>query len=253
MIVYLRNSVYVQDPTGSTQDPEYISLTDEDLTLIMRVALTKDFPQILSLDNLPNECLYPLMLQTKKELYSTLAMKEAPLFDIGADNNNYLKRSQRFDHYNTLISQVTKEYNDYLENGGAGGNTLTSYDVLLPDRYNTLRNFEKGVTPALFINVDDVTLNEVEISWKVKLSRFKNYKVYISTDKILDEYNVTNPIPESLNEVVTITNVHQLKCRLQGLESNTTYYVVVSATEMSGLTGYIQTMFTTLTPIVVEV
>lgn len=253
MVAYLRTSVSIQDPTGSVQDSAYLSMTDEDITLMMSVVLTRDYPEVQSLDYLPTEYIYPVILLSKKELYHTLAVKEAPLFDIGADNNNYLKRSQRFDHYMKLIAQVDKEYADYLENGGAGSNTLTSFDVLLPDRYATKRNYEKGVVPALSLYIGAVTGTSVEIHWRVNLSRFRDYKVYISKSPILDLLNVSKPLSSDAKEVVVIRNVHQTSCRIEGLSPDTGYYVVVSATEMSSLTGYAQESFKTLTPIVLNV
>ena len=253
MVSYLRMNVSIQDPTGAVQDSAYLSMTDEDIVLYMNIVLTRNYPGIPSLDYLPAEYIYPVVLLSKKELYYALAVKEAPLFDIGADNNNYLKRSQRFDHYMKLIAQVDIEYAEYLENGGAGANTLTSFDVLLPDRYATKRNYEKGAIPALSLYVGEVTNTSVEIFWKVKLSRFKEYKVYISESPIVDLLNVSKPISADAKEVVTIRNVHQTSCRIEGLLPDSEYYVAVSATEMSSLTGYKQESFKTLTPVVVNV
>lgn len=251
MVAYLRSNVSLQ--TGTVQDSAYLSMTDEDIILYMNVVLTRNYPEIPSLDYLPAEYIYPIILLSKKELYYALATKEAPLYDIGADNNNYLKRSQRFDHYMKLIAQVDKEYADYLENGGAGANTLTSFDVLLSDRYATKRNYEKGAIPALSLYVGAVTETSVEILWKAKLSRFREYKVFISESPIVDLFNVSKPISAEAKEVVTIRNVHQTSCRIEGLLPDTEYYVVVSAVEKSSLTGYVQESFKTLTPVVVNV
>ena len=254
MTKYLRMNVSIQDPTGASQDAEYLNMTDEDIVLYMNIVLTRNYPDIPSLDYLPTEYVYPVILLSKKELYYALATKEAPLFDLGADNNNYLKRSQRFNHYMKLIAQVDKEYADYLENGGAGGNTLTSFDVLLSDRYATRRNYEKGVIPALIVYVGNVTETSVELSWTVKrLSRFQEYKVYISESQILDPFNVSKTIAEDAKEVVILRNVHQTQCRIEGLNPGTTYFVAVSVTEKSQLTGYAQESFSTLAPVVVNV
>lgn len=250
MIGYLRLNVSIQDPTGTVQDSAYLSMTNDELRLYMDVALTRNYPDIPSLDYLPTEYVYPIILLSKKELYHALAVKEAPLYDLGADNNNYLKRSQRFEHYMKLIAQVDKEYEDYLENGGAGGNTLTSFDVLLSDRYATKRNYEKGVLPALVLYIDGVTHNSVEISWKAKFSRFQSYKVYVSKSPIVDLYNVSKPLSADAKEVLTIKNVHQTSCRIEGLTPDTEYYVAVSATEMSSLVSYRQESFKTTSTVV---
>ena len=248
LIRYLRLNVQLQDPDGAIVDPEFLSLTDEDVLLYLNVVLTRDFPQVESLDNLPTEDIYPLILLAKKELFFALAVKQAPLFDIGADNNNYLKRDQRFEHYMKLIAQVDKEYNQFNEDGGAGGkqNTLTSYDVLLSDRYATKRNYEKGVTPVLSVYVGGVTETTIEVYWKVSMSRFFQYKVYISTKPILDEYNLINPVSSDAKLVTTIQNVHDTGCRIEGLLPNTNYHIVVTATEMSSLTGKKEIQATTL-------
>ena len=251
MVKYLRLNVSIQD-SGTVQDSAYLSMTDEDIVLYMNIVLTRNFPDIPSLDYLPTEYVYPVILLSKKELFHALAVKEAPLFDIGADNNNYLKRSQRFEHYMTLIAQVDKEYEDYLENGGAGANTLTSFDVLLSDRYATRRNYEKGAIPAPILYVIGVSETFVEIQWKVKLSRFQSYKAYISDSPIVDHFDLESPISKDAKEVVVIRNVHQTSCRIEGLIPDTDYYVAVVATEMSSLTGVAQESFKTLSPVVVN-
>lgn len=116
MIQFLRLSVYVQDKDKVvTVDEQYLCMTDEDLLLYLNLALSRNFSDVPSLEYLPEDAVYPIILLAKKELYYTLAVKEAPLYDIGADNNNYLKRSQRFDHYMKLIAQVDSEYDDWIE------------------------------------------------------------------------------------------------------------------------------------------
>ena len=251
LVKYLRLNVSIQD-SGTVQDSAYLSMTDEDIALYMSIVLTRNFPDIPSLDYLPTEYVYPVVLLSKKELFHALAVKEAPLYDIGADNNNYLKRSQRFEHYMKLIAQVDKEYEDYLENGGAGGNTLTSFDVLLSDRYATRRNYEKGAIPAPILYIVGVAETFVEIQWKVKLSRFQSYKVYISDAPIVDPFDLTSVVSKGAKEVAVIHNVHQTSCRIEGLLPDTDYYVAVVATEMSSLTGVAQESFKTLAPVVVN-
>ena len=245
IIKYLRTSVSIQDPEGSTADSVYLSMTDEDLMLYVNVALSRNFPEVMSLNYLPNELVYPVVLIAKKELYFSLATKDAPLFDIGADNNNYLKRSQRFDHYMKMVAQIDDEYEKYMENGGAGANTLTSFDVLLPDRSNTKRNYEKGAIPALLVNVDSVTSSTAEIQWSAKMSKFFSYKVYVSNKPIVDIYNPSNPISSEAKLLTTIKDAKHTALRIKGLQPDTLYYVAVSATEMSSLTGYAETSFTT--------
>lgn len=236
LVRYLRLNVNVQN--ADVTDTAYLSMTDEDIELYLKVVLTRDFPYVPSLDLIPQEDIYPIVLLAKKELYFALASMDAPLFDLTADNNNQIKRSQRFEHYMKLIAAVDEEYNQYNEDGGAGTrNTLTSYDVLISDRYNTKRNYEKGVVPALSLRVVEVTDTTIELMWLVNLSRFEKYEVYISEEQIYDEFSIHEPVSSKAKLVAKILNVHQNKCRIEGLVPNTVYHVMVSATEKSSLVG----------------
>ena len=236
LVRYLRLNINIQN--ADVTDTAYLSMTDEDIELYLNVVLTRDFPQVPSLDLIPTEDIYPVVLLAKKELYYTLASMDAPLIDLTADNNNQIKRSQRFEHYMKLIAAVDDEYNQYNEDGGAGTrNTLTSYDVLISDRYATRRNYEKGRVPVLSLRVVGVTDTTVELSWSVQLSRFDKYEVYVSDEQIYDEVAVTEQISPKAKLVAKITDVHQNKCRIEGLLPDTVYHIMVSATEKSSLVG----------------
>ena len=236
LVRYLRLNVNIQN--ADVTDTAYLSMKDEDIELYLSVVLTRDFPQVPSLDLIPQEDIYPVVLLAKKELYFTLASMDAPLIDLTADNNNQIKRSQRFEHYMKLIAAVDEEYNQYNEDGGAGTrNTLTSYDVLISDRYATRRNYEKGFVPTLSLRVTGVTDTTIELVWSVQLSRFEKYEVYISEEQIYDEYSIGNPVSPDAKLVAKILNVHQNKCRIEGLLPNTVYHIMVSATDKSSLVG----------------
>ena len=244
LIQFLRISVNVQTSSESVTDPYLLKMTDEQMELFLKVVVTRDFP-MYSLDTLPQSAIYPVILLSKKELYFALASVNAPLYDLNADTNNSLKRSQRFEHYMAMIKAVDDEYDQYNEDGGAGHNTLTSFDVLLPDRSTTKRNYEKGVIPAPFVVCDSVGVDFVEFHWMVSMSKFFQYKVYLSSEPILDEFTPDNPINSSARLMKTIRDVNQTSMRITGLLPDTTYYVVVSATEWSSLTGYYEIQFTT--------
>lgn len=250
LIQYLRLNVNIQLPDG-TQDSAYLSMSDEDILLYLNVVLTRDFSDVPSLDYLPNQDVYPLVLLAKKELYYALAVMSAPQYDLGADNNNYLKRDQRFQHYMKLIAQADKEYQDYLDNGGGlsedgAGNTLSSFDVLLSNRYYTKRNYEKGAIPAPILYVDEVTDTYVEVHWKNKVRKFAWCNVYLSTEKIVDQYLVgQSKIVDKSTLVQHLIDARQVSLRLEGLNPNTTYYVAVELVDMSSLTGYAEVEITT--------
>lgn len=236
LVKYLRLNINIQN--ADVSDTAYLSMSDEDIELYLSVVITRDFPEVPSLDLIPQEDIYPVVLLAKKELYFALASVEAPMYDLTADNNNQIKRSQRFDHYMKLIAAIDDEYNQYNEDGGAGTrNTLTSYDVLLSDRYATKRNYEKGAVPALSLRAVNVTDTTIDLVWFVNLSRFQKYEVYISDEQIYDEYALNDKVSPKAKLVATIKDVHQNKCRIEGLIPNTVYYIMVSATEKSSLVG----------------
>jgi hypothetical protein len=220
------------------QDPTYLTLTDDDVKLYLEVVRTRDFAKYPTLDLLPTECVYPLILLAKKELYFALATSSAPLIDLVADNNNQLKRGQRFEHYYKLIALVDTEYNQYIKDGGAGThNTLTSYDVLLSNKYYSKRNYELGVVPALFLSVEGLSANTVEIQWEPTVGRFLNYRVYISKTPILDLF-ADEVVSKDAMLVKTIFDSKKTMCRLEGLEPETEYYILVSVQDKTTLTGY---------------
>lgn len=244
LVRYLRLNVNIQN--AEVTDTYYLSMSDEDIELYLNIVLTRDFPQIPSLDLIPSEDIYPIVLLAKKELYYALASLDAPFVDLTADNNNQIKRAQRFEHYMKLIAAVDGEYDKYIEDGGAGThNTLTSYDVLISDRYATKRNYEKGRVPALSLRVVGVTDTSIEIVWSVKLSRFQKYEVYISEEQIYDEFAITDKISPEAKLVAKILDVHQNKCRIEGLIPDTVYHIMVSATEMSSLVGRAEVIVST--------
>ena len=244
IVRYLRLNVNIQN--ADVTDTAYLSMEDKDIELYLNVVLTRDFPLVPSLDLIPNESIYPVVLLAKKELYYTLASAEAPMYDLNADNNNQIKRSQRFEHYMKLIEAIDEEYNQYNEDGGAGArNTLTSYDVLIPDRYATKRNYEKGFVPALSLRVVGVTDSAIEVVWSVSLSRFQKYEVYVSDEPIYDEYSIGQSVSPKAKLVAKILNVHQNKCRIEGLLPNTIYHIMVAVTDKSSLVGRSEIIATT--------
>ena len=242
IIAYLRANVNIQ--SAGVTDSAYLSMSDEDILLYLNVALTRDFSDVPSLDYLPASNVYPLILIAKKELYYALAVVSAPDYDIGADNNNYLKRDERFSHYMKLIEQTNKEYEDYLD-GGAGG-TLTSFDVLLSNRYYTKEYYEKGVSPAPVLYVDSTTANTANLHWKNNVNRFGWVNVYCSTAEIVDLYqDGNNKIVSGSTVLKHIVDARQTTIRFEGLTPSTTYHAAIEVVDLSALIGYCQVTFTT--------
>ena len=248
LIKYLRLSVNIQDP-DITGDSVYLKLSDGDIELFLTMAYSRDFynSTFTSLDDISAEQVYPIILLAKKDLFYSLATAEAPLYDMKADQNNELKRSQRFDHYMKLITQTDKEYSNLMAYGNSiADNTLTSFDVLLPSKFNTPRNYVLGNVPVVSVTVNSVTNSTIEIRWDAGFSMFSNYKVYIADNAIYDPYVLENPVSESAVLLATKTDYHQKQLRLQNLTAGSSYHILIVAEEKSGAKGYKEIVATTL-------
>ena len=118
--------------------------------------------------------------------------------------------------------------------------------MTLSDRYGTRYNFENSATPTVVLYVGTITEDTVEFWWSVKnISRFYRYKVYISKEPIVDLFNLNSHIASGATLVAEIKDIHQVRCRVTGLEPNTEYYIAVQAVSMSTLSGYAQTQVMT--------
>ena len=190
LVKLLRSSVNVQSEETEVVDPAYLTMTDDDMELFIKLGVSRAYPDIEDLTDLPSGSEYPIVLLAKIELYTKLAVLKADKVDMGADNNNYLKQSQRFDHYMKLVESAKAQYESWLENEGVnGGVGVQSYDVLLSNRHYTQRNFEKQVTPKVKLKIDTVTSDSVSFHWGVSnTSHFGRFKVYISDKPIIDMF-----------------------------------------------------------------
>lgn len=230
LVKYLRLNLTIQDPSIE-EDTAYLKMSDDDIKLYLELALSRDFPNE-TLDSLPNDSIYPLILLSKKEMFYALAVSVADQFDLGADNNNYLKRGQRFEHYMKLVAQAQQEYEQYLEDGGAGGYALTTHNVTLSERFYTKYNYEYGLAPVLSLYLKEVGEDYVEIYWKSQISsHFKQYEVYVSDTPIVDLSDLEKHISSDAIKVATIKDIHQKSCKVKGLndiDSKQLYFAVVA-------------------------
>ena len=246
LIKYLRLNVSVVDPDSGESDKLYLKLTDDDLRLYLDMARTRAFYDE-SLDDFPEEFIYPLMLLAKKELYMALAIKHANYVEIGADDNNYLKKSQWFDHYMKLVENVDDDYQSYLDQGGAGSDTLSSANVYLANRYYTEYNYEKANLPYIKLKLDRVTENTIEVSWRHQCDRYLSVGVYISKHPIADTYKLSgSQISEISKQVATVKDPHVTKCRISGCETGVDYYVLATITDWTGRSVYNELKVTTI-------
>lgn len=254
MVALVRSSVNVQVPSedGSLiYDQSYLEMTDDDIKLFIKLGVTRAYPEVEDLSELPDGSEFALVLLAKIELYLKLAVVVAPKVDLGADNNNYIKQDQRFSHYMKLVNSAKEQYDDWLENESTGANTVSSYDVLLSNRHYTLRNYEKQVTPKVKIVIDEVGTDYVKLHWKMSnSSHFSRYKVYIGDmpvfDKFADGASYRDKITQDAQLVKSTGNIRDTYHEVTGLEPYTTYYIAVISVERNQVFGVAETSFTTL-------
>ena len=256
MIATLRSSVNVQVPAENEEgqetsviDPAYLVMTDDDIKLFIKLGVSRAFSQVSDLSDLPDGSEYAIVLLAKIELYTKLAVLKANDVDLGADNNNYIKQDQRFNHYMKLVSQAKEQYDDWLENEGQG--TVSAYDVLLSKNHYSHRNYEKQVTPSVKLKIDQVTSDNVDFSYSVtNTSHFGRFKVYISTSPIVNIYNdgatYDKKVLEGAKLIKSTSNIRDSYHRVGNLEPATDYYIAVFAIERNQVFGYKEVMFTTL-------
>lgn len=248
MVTLLRSSVNIQYTEAEVIDPAYLAMTDDDIKLFIKLGVSRAYPNVDDLADLPNGSEYPIVLLAKIELYLKLAVIKADKVDMGADSNNYLKQSQRFDHYMKLVEEARQEYESWLENEGQG--EVNSYDVLLSNRHYTNRNYEKQVTPVVSLKIDSVASDCVEFHWGVtNTSHFGRFKVFISKSPIVDMYKDGATIECKINEgaklIKSTQNIRNVYHKVSNLEEDTTYYVAVISIERNQVFGYSEKSFTT--------
>lgn len=248
MIALLRNSVNIQQKNDGVEDPAYSAMTDDDIGLYLKLGASRA-TDVGELSLLDQNGVYPVLLLAKMELYTRLATLQADKVDLGADNNNYIKQSQRFDHYMKLRDSAKAEYELWLENEGK--NKVESYDVLLSNRHYTNRNYEKQVTPKVSIIIDSLTNDGVKFHWNMKnTSHFGRYKVYLGTSPVID-LNRDGALysDKLLGEPILLKSTGNIRDNfheIEGLNPDTTYYLAVFSIERNQVFGVSQISFTTL-------
>lgn len=252
LIKFLRSSVNVQSEKTEVIDPAYLTMTDDDIELFIKLGVSRAYPHVTDLLELPSGADYPIILLAKIELYLKLAVLKADKVDMGADNNNYLKQDQRFKHYMALVEEAREEYESWLDNEGVnGGQGVCSYDVLLSNRHYTQRNFEKQATPKVSIKIDQVTSDSVNFHWGVmNTSHFGRFKVYISEKPIIDMYKdgatYDKKIDGDAKLLVSTQNIRNVFHEVNNLKSDVTYYLAVISIERNQVFGYSEISFKTL-------
>lgn len=248
MVDFVRLQIHIQDPHGTilVDNEDYLRLTDEQIVLFMRVAMSKKHWRY-DLEIIPGDAVYPLMLLTKREVFVSLAAKVAPDYDMTADNNNVLREHQMFQAYLALIREIDRQYAEYLEQTDAGA-TLTTYDATVNTRYYTKRNYDRGVAPALYVRVLEVFNDRVMVSWEMtNANRFQKYEVRVGIEPtyLLPENNNPAMFNGNARMVAQILDKHQTMCKVTGLAPDVHYFLSVCARERNAHYGVHEVEFTT--------
>ena len=239
---------------GTVTDPNYLTMTDDDLTLFIKLGVTRFLPDVQDLNDLPDGSEYAVVLLAKIELYLKLAVARAEKVDMGVDNNTYLKQSQKFEHYMKLVDEANGRYKDWLANEGAelsGIGIVNTYNVLLSNRHYSNRNCELQPAPKVKVKVNRVDLDSVEFSWGVSnFSHFGRFKVYFSRETIIDPFadgsTYDSLISPDAQCVVSTTDIRKVAHRVMGLTPDTDYHIAVVEIERNRVFGYSEVLFTTL-------
>lgn len=227
---YLRASL-IGDDGNIINDLEF-NPSDESLMEYLKVALSAIDGE-LTLEDIDEELLYPLALYAKKEIYTSLATKSAPLTDIKTQELE-LSLDQRFEHYYMLIKKTTDDLQLYLDNGGSF--SVKAYDVTTRRMYYSNRNYNLAKAPKVTLRVDSETNDYVELSWSAKVDLFHSYELYAiegENQKIVDIYN-GNTINPNAKLLKTIHDYHNTKCRAY---IKPPYTLTLLVKERNGLLG----------------
>ena len=241
LIDFLRLQIHIQDRNKNiVTSEECLDLTDNDIKLFLNIARSKHFSEY-SLYNLPESAIYPIILLAKRELFTSLAVKSAPEYDITADNNNVLREHQMFQAYLALIKVVDEQYEQYLESISGLG-VLSSADVLLNKKYYSQRNYDKSTPPMVTVRINTISKNHVAVSWTSQnINRFLKYEVRVGNTPTWNGFS----FDANAKIVADIKDIHVTMCQVQNLKANTPYYLSVAVYERNGLFGVLEVDFTT--------
>ena len=245
LIKYIRTNVIVGEPLSDS----LLVLSDSDIELYLSIVISRDYSRY-TLDNLPYECNYPIVLLTKIELYYYLATSVAHEYNISSDDGS-LYRDQKYRHYMDMITTLRSLYNDFVEEGGTGKNTITASDVTLASRNHTERNYRLTREPSVEIVIDKLSDTVAEISLYASCDSFSSMSLYLSPSRILDVYN-SSELPQTYL-VATFTDPHTFKTRLSNLTPLTTYFLTVAVRDLTSRAGYNDKSFTTLNTVVEDI
>lgn len=253
LVQTLRSSVNVQNEESEVIDPAFLVMSDEELILFIKLGVSRAYPKVEDLSELPSGAEYPVILLSKIELYTKLAVMKADKVDMGVDNNNYLKQDQRFQHYMKLVQTAKEQYDTWLDNEGQG--EVNSFNVLLDRNHHTSRNYELQMKPKVKVHIDNVASDCIEFHWNVSnVSHFALFKVYVSESPIVDMFKegafYKDKLSDKAHLILSTHDIRNTFKRVSGLSPEVSYHIAVLSVERNQVWGYEEV--TVSTPPLVE-
>jgi len=188
ILQYLRLNVNVQTP-GGIIDPAYLSMTDDELTLYLKLALAQPYFVEQGIDDLTDiteRSVYALVLFAKRELYAALAVRVAKDVSMSADSVS-MSQSERYNHYADLMRQCDAEIAELTSGadaalGGTGGTAYT-YTYGTPNRPKDKGRGKPNVTK---LKATAITETSVTLTWTYPNAfPFTRADVYVSLTPII--------------------------------------------------------------------
>lgn len=233
----IRQSTLTEDP-ATYNDTEYLSLTDDDIKRrienvigVLGVEMTEDIPKELT---------YPLNLLVRRDIYYSLAVKEAPLYSLRGEAGS-INRQERFEHYYKLINAISTEYQSYKDSMEKYGVTLgdanfnadfAKGEMLLTKHYFTDKNTFFANPPMCELVIDYVNHEAKTVDLTMNLVRANKFLKLSLYEGTYDKY--TDKISGSL--ILETFNVHDKHKRISVMTGVTPLLLVIE--EKNGLKGY---------------
>lgn len=233
IIKLLRDSIEGQDK-NILNDPAYV-FSDEDLESILKLVTPFHNP-LYTIETIPDDEVYFVVLLAKKEVYYRLASSSAPFYPLEADGGG-LKKNVRFDHYLELIKLVNDEYN-LLYSEFKANKPIQVGDIYLNKKRYLSKLYNNVDAPTIYLTLDYKGDTFINVSWSKSSSQyFAYYDLYISETPIIDEYS-DNIISEDAQLVKRFYDIHRTKYRISNLTQGKSYYVAIVVVDTFNLMGF---------------
>jgi hypothetical protein len=248
ILQYLRLNVNVLLPDGIA-DPAYLELTDEQLTLYLKLALAQPYfaqQGIEDLSDITAYSVYALILFAKRELYSALAVRSAKDVSMSAGDVS-MSKGERFSHYADLIRLCDEEIDDLTSGedaalGGTGGTAFT-YTYSTPNRPNTTKEDYPAIGKLKAVLVTD---DSVYVRWGYYGTfRFAHTDVYVSLSPILLKNGFDVDISVSATLAGSTSDYRNTAFMVNALSPDTTYHIAVVTCDKRGNRAFAEIAVTT--------